>query len=96
MLEDKRCKRVRKQKNTILMNLTISDIEKDIAGFQNRIAKAKTELGELPKGYLPFKQHKYREKQQRDLQAEIEHVNTLIGYAREGIAIRQEDVNTYG
>jgi len=75
------------------MNLAISDIEKDITEFQNRIAKAKTDLAELPKGYLPIKKHKRREKQRRDLKSEIEHVNILIGYAREGISIRQEDVS---
>lgn len=73
------------------MNLTISDIEKDIAGFRARIQTAKAELAVLPDGYLPFKQHKRRAKQRRDLQAEIKHVNILIGYAREGISIRQSD-----
>jgi len=70
------------------MNLTVEQIEKDITEFQNRIAKAKTDLAALPEGYLPFKQHKRREKQRRDLKSEIEHVNILIGYAREGISIR--------
>jgi len=70
------------------MNLTISDIEKDIARYKDRIQTAQNELIALPEGYLPFKQHKRRAKQRRDLQAEIKHVNILIGYAREGISIR--------
>jgi hypothetical protein len=74
------------------MNLTIEDIQRNIAGFQERISKAQTELTALPKGYLPFKQHKRREKQRRDLQAEIKHVNILIGYAKEGISIRQKEM----
>jgi len=71
------------------MNLTISDIEKDISGFRARIQMAQNELAALPEGYLPFKQHKRREKQQRDLQVEIKHVNILIGYAIEGIELRK-------
>ena len=73
------------------MNLTIKDIKRDIAGFEERIAKAQTELAVLPEGYLPFKQHKHREKQRRNLQAEIEYVKILIKYAKEGKAIRQGD-----
>jgi len=72
-----------------IMNLTVEQIEKDIVGFQSRIAKAKNELAGLPEGYLQFKQHKRREKQRRDLQAEVTHVNILIGYAQEGIELRK-------
>ena len=73
------------------MNLTISDIEKDIAGFLYRIQTAQNELASMPKGYLPFKQHKHREKQRRDCEATISHCKQLCVYAREGIEIRQTD-----
>ncbi len=76
------------------MNITIEDIQRDIAEFRARIQTAQAELAALPEGYLPLKQHKRREKQRRDLQAEIEHVNILVGYAKEGIAIRQGDTDT--
>jgi len=74
-----------------IMNLTVEQIEKDIAGYEARIQTAQAELAVLPEGYLPFKQHKRREKQRRNLQGEIKHVNILIRYAREGISIRQSD-----
>ena len=73
------------------MNLTISDIEKDIAGFQERISKAQAELAVLPSGRLPFKEHKKRERIRRECEAEIKHVRQLIVYAREGIELRTQD-----
>ena len=76
------------------MNLTISDIEKDIAGFKARIKTAQNEIDALPSGRLPFKEHKKRKKIRRECQAEIKHVRQLIVYAREGIAIRQGNSNT--
>jgi len=57
----------------------------DIAEFQNRIQAAHEKLAELPAGYLPFKKHKKREKQRKDLQAEIEHVQTMMEYAKEAL-----------
>lgn len=71
------------------MNLTIEDIKRDIAGFEDRIQKAQDQLHSLPEGYLPFKDHKAREKRRRDLQGEIQHATQLIAYAYEGIKIRQ-------
>jgi hypothetical protein len=74
--------------NLKIMSITIAYIEKDITGFQERIAKAQDQLARLPEGYLEFKQHKAREKQRRDLQGEIKHIEGLIRYAFEGIKIR--------
>ena len=74
------------------MDLTISDIQNDIAGFQVRIQKAKAQLAGLPTGRLPYQDHKRREKVRRDLQAEVKHVQGLIGYAHEGIELRQKAV----
>lgn len=48
------------------MNLTVSDIQADIEGFQARIVGARAGLKELPAGRLPFKEHKAREKQRRE------------------------------
>ncbi len=73
------------------MDLTIPDIEKDIARFQSRIAKAKAEIAVLPVGRLPYQEHKRREKIKRDCEAEIKHCGQLCEYAREGISIRKTD-----
>lgn len=73
------------------MNLTISDIEKDISGFRSRIQTAQNEIAALPNGRLSFKEYKNRERIRRECEAEIKHVKQLIGYAREGIVIRQGD-----
>jgi predicted nucleic acid-binding Zn-ribbon protein len=67
------------------IELTAKDIQRDIEGFQNRIQAAREKLAELSAGYLPYQKHKKREKQRRDLQAEIEHVQKLRGYAREAL-----------
>jgi len=72
-----------------IMNLTVEQIEKDIAGFRDRIQTAKAELDALPTGRLPFKEHKKRERISRECKAEIKHVRQLIGYAREGIELRK-------
>lgn len=71
-----------------IMGLTISDIQKDIMGYQQRIQTAEQQLANLPEGYLPYAEHKRREKVKRECQAEIDHVKGLIGYAIEGIKIR--------
>ena len=75
------------------MDLSISDIKADIAGFKDRIQTARAELSSLPEGFLEFKKHKAREKQRRDLHAEVKHVNILIGYAMEGISIREAEAS---
>ena len=67
------------------IELTTEDILKDIEGYRDRIAAAREKLAALPAGHLPYPQHKKREKQRRELQAEIEHVQKLIEYANEAI-----------
>lgn len=74
------------------MDITIADIEKDIENFKNRIFTAQSKLELLPVGFLPFTEHKKREKRRYDMESEIEHVEGLIRLAREGIAIRQGEV----
>ena len=66
-----------------MLQLTNADIREDIREFKQRIQTAREKLAELPEGYLPYTEHKKREKQRRDLQAEIEHVQKLIRYAGE-------------
>ena len=73
------------------MNLTVTEIKEDITGYEDRIDLARLKLSELPEGYLPFKQHRARERRRRDLQAEIEHVKQLIIYANEGIELRLKE-----
>ena len=76
------------------MNLTISDIEKDITGYKASIQTAQKELAALPTGRLLFKEHKKREKIRRDCKAEVKHCQQLIVYAREGIVIRLIEMET--
>lgn len=71
------------------MDLTISDIKKDISEFRARIQTVKAEIVALPSGRLPFKEHKKREKIRRDCKAEIKHCEQLIVYAKEGIELRK-------
>lgn len=68
-----------------MLELTVADIDQDITDFEKRIEKAKDRLRALPSGWLPYAQHRKREKLRQDLQAEIEHVKRLIGYAREAL-----------
>ncbi|MBL7180277.1 MAG: hypothetical protein ISS67_05980 [Desulfobacterales bacterium] len=67
------------------IELTIKDILNDIEEFQERISAAQSKLNMLPAGYLPYPEYKKREKQRRDLQAKIEHVEKLIRIATEGL-----------
>ncbi len=77
------------------MNLTISDIKKDISEFRARIQAAQDEIDALPTGRLPFKEHRKREKIRRDCKVEIKHVRQLIVYAREGIELRKKDFHRH-
>jgi len=69
--------------------ITIEDIQKDIQIFQERIEKAKDQLAGLPVGFLPYQEHKKREKIRREAEAEIKHCQGLITYALKGIELRQ-------
>ena len=73
------------------MNLTVEQIEKDIAGFEAVISLTLEKLAALPKGYLPYPDHKKREKVRRACEDEVKHCQQLIVYACEGIAIRQTE-----
>jgi hypothetical protein len=63
--------------------LTDREIREDIHNFEKRISTAREKLAMLPGGQLPFPEHKKREKQRREMQADIQHVQKLIGYAAE-------------
>ena len=67
------------------MDITVADIEQDIKNFKDRISATKNKLEMLPVGFLPYPQHKKREKQRRDLKAEINHVQGLIAIAQEAL-----------
>jgi len=67
------------------IELTNEMILNDIEGFKKRIQTAREKLAKLPTGNLPYKKHKKREKQRRDLQAEIEHVQKMMRYAQEAL-----------
>ena len=69
-----------------MSDLTVNEIREDITEFEDRIALAKLRLSELPAGRLPFKEHKKREKQRREYEAECSHCFQLIECANEGIA----------
>jgi len=74
-----------------MIDLTVHDIEQEIRKFQERISKAKTKLSGLPVGYLPYLEYKKREKQRRDLQADIKHLQQLMSYANESVALRRQE-----
>jgi len=69
------------------MNLTVEQIETDIAGFRARIQTAQAKFAALPKGYMPYSEHKKREKVRRACEAEVKHCQQLIKYAQEGVAL---------
>ena len=76
-----------------MLLLTDEDIQEDIRGFERRIQEARDKFSELPTGHLAYPQHKKREKQRRDLQAEIKHVQGLILIAKE--ALTDQDLSYY-
>ena len=65
--------------------ITHEGILRDVLGFEKRIVEARQKLDELPAGMLPYQEHKKREEQRREHQAEIAHVQQLIKYAMEGL-----------
>jgi len=73
------------------MDLSISDIKDDISEYQERIQTTRQKLIGLPEGYLPYPEHKKREKQRRELQADIKHLQQLMGYANEGVVLRRQE-----
>ena len=68
--------------NLIMQILTDQEIRGDIQNYEQRITAAREKLAMLPEGYLSFANHKKREKERRELQTEIQHVQTLIRYAQ--------------
>jgi hypothetical protein len=73
------------------MGLSLQEIKEDIVGYEDRIHLAKLSLANLPKGRLPLKEHKKREKQRREYEAECSHCFQLIEYANEGIELRLKE-----
>ena len=65
--------------------LTAQQVEQDFKQWQARLDKAQQVLVELPKGRLPYPEHKKREKRRRQNEAEIQHVKGLFRIAREGL-----------
>ena len=63
--------------------LTDQEILEDIEDFKDRISDARQKLADLPEGYLPYSEHRKREKKRQDLQDDIEHIEKLISIARE-------------
>ena len=73
------------------MDISVDDIQKDIIEFKQRIEAARQQLAGLPSGHLSYPVHKKREKQRRDLQAEVRYYKQLVSYAREGVEIRLKE-----
>jgi hypothetical protein len=74
-----------------MIDLTVHDIEQEMSKFHERISKAKTKLADLPTGYLPYQEYKKREKQRRGLQSDIKHLQQLMSYANESVALRRQE-----
>jgi len=75
------------------MDLSILDIKDYISEYQERIQTARKKLTNLPAGHLPYQEHKKREKQRRELQADIKRRQRLISYASEGVELRRQEAN---
>lgn len=75
----------RRKKKWIMLILTDEEILKDIAGFEQRIKSASDKLAALPAGQLSYQEHRKREAARQVYADEIEHVQRLIGYAREAL-----------
>ena len=67
------------------IDLSNEMIQSDLAGYRERLLSAETELAGLPSGHIPYQQHKAREAQRKEYLSDIEHLNRLIGYAKEGL-----------
>jgi hypothetical protein len=65
--------------------LTEQDIERDIAGFKDRVLLTRNKLVNLPSGFLTYHEHKLREKQRRDLLADIQHIQKMIEIASKAL-----------
>jgi hypothetical protein len=65
--------------------LTDAEIKQDILEFKDRISAARQKLADLPAGYLPYPEHKKREKIRRDLEGDIRHVQKMISIAQEAL-----------
>jgi hypothetical protein len=68
-----------------MLILTDDDIREDIRGFERRIQDAKDKLAALPEGYLPYQEHKKREKARRVLEDDVAHVRRIIHIAEESL-----------
>ena len=65
--------------------LTQKQIEQDFKQWQARLDKAQRVLVELPKGRLPYPEHKRRENRRQQNESEIQHLKGLFRIAREGL-----------
>jgi predicted nucleic acid-binding Zn-ribbon protein len=67
------------------MNLTITDIKKDIRAFEKRIQDAKDKLSELPGAADTLQDRQNLKGKRHILNSEIDHVERLIGIAEEAL-----------
>jgi len=81
--------------NFKIMNLSIKDIENDISGYQTRISSARKKLTGLPEGYLPYHEHKKREKMRRELESDIKYYFQVVIYANEGLELLKKEKTTW-
>jgi hypothetical protein len=64
-----------------MLELTDAMILEDIAEFEARIEKARRKLHSLPKGKLPWQEHRKRTLMQRNCICEISHCQKLVEIA---------------
>jgi len=65
--------------------LTDEELQKDLAGFDRRLQASREKLAALPDGYLPYQEHKKREKTRRILESDRRHIQNLIHIAEEAL-----------
>ena len=68
-----------------IMDLTAKDIKADIKDLKNKIATARKKLKSLPTGYIPYTEHRKRERERCRLLNEVDHLKDVIKIAREGL-----------
>ena len=66
--------------------LTEDSILKDIESYNQRIEVAQSKLSALPANVVTWKERKKIKATRNTLVNEIEHVNRMVGYAREALA----------
>ena len=67
------------------MNITKKEIKEDIKDLKGQLATARKKLKSLPRGFIPYPEHKKRERERYRLLDEIEHLKKILKIAQESL-----------